>query len=278
MKSKVLIIAGMHRSGTSLVTNWLHQCGLFVGHQLLKANDGNTEGHFEDEDFLALHSRFLKKRKLPSTGFVTTPVKRLEKDELNEVISLIERKSYDCLEWGWKEPRTVLFLDDYSKLVPYANYIFISRSYTHTVSSMIARDVQINRKLLASKKGLAALYWTVFKNKSSNKSLKKSARKYLKTWLTYSRVIYDLMARLPIDQYLLLQFEDLLRDDATVFNQLTNGWNFSLHHIPFRSVFKENLLSPVINIEKHVKDKKLIIKARDLQERLSRLQATHSVS
>jgi hypothetical protein len=50
--SKVLCIAGMHRSGTSLVTSWLQRCGLQIDDgQLLAANTGNPTGHFEDIEF-----------------------------------------------------------------------------------------------------------------------------------------------------------------------------------------------------------------------------------
>ena len=45
----------MHRSGTSLISNWLHHCGLQLGEHLLEAGNGNEEGHFEDVEFLRMH-------------------------------------------------------------------------------------------------------------------------------------------------------------------------------------------------------------------------------
>ncbi|MBS1528172.1 MAG: hypothetical protein JST19_21175, partial [Bacteroidetes bacterium] len=68
MQSGVLIILGMHRSGTSLVTNWLYHCGLQVGENLLGKNAGNEEGHFEDTEFLKLHEEILAANGLPDTG------------------------------------------------------------------------------------------------------------------------------------------------------------------------------------------------------------------
>ena len=59
MANNVLVIAGMHRSGTSLITHWLHDCGLQVGERLVGAGTGNVEGHFEDEDFFLLHQQIL---------------------------------------------------------------------------------------------------------------------------------------------------------------------------------------------------------------------------
>ena len=55
MASKILIIVGMHRSGTSLITQWLYRCGLSIGNKLAPADIGNVEGYFEDSDFLKLH-------------------------------------------------------------------------------------------------------------------------------------------------------------------------------------------------------------------------------
>ena len=46
--NKVLVILGMHRSGTSLVANWLHDCGLHVGDRLLEGTFANEKGYFED--------------------------------------------------------------------------------------------------------------------------------------------------------------------------------------------------------------------------------------
>ena len=52
MNSKVAIVVGMHRSGTSVVAQWLSRSGLFIGDSLLGPNVGNEQGHFEDADFL----------------------------------------------------------------------------------------------------------------------------------------------------------------------------------------------------------------------------------
>jgi len=53
MATNTLIIAGMHRSGTSLISQWLNRCGLNLGENMIGASSGNVEGHFEDIDFIA---------------------------------------------------------------------------------------------------------------------------------------------------------------------------------------------------------------------------------
>ena len=51
-KNKILVVVGMHRSGTSLTTNWLQKCGLDIGAKLEGKEFSNPDGHFEDIDFL----------------------------------------------------------------------------------------------------------------------------------------------------------------------------------------------------------------------------------
>src|SRR5690242_17245936 len=120
--SKVLIVVGMHRSGTSMITQWLNRCGLSIGEELYPADMANREGYFEDTDFLKVHQELLKKRNHPSTGFIDQPVGHLQHGELQRIQDLIDTKSKKE-EWGWKEPRTCLFLDVYRKLVPSAFYL-----------------------------------------------------------------------------------------------------------------------------------------------------------
>ncbi|MEM7034937.1 MAG: chromosome partitioning protein ParA, partial [Chloroflexota bacterium] len=57
----VVIITGMHRSGTSLVANVLQQGGLNIGQNLLGPGHGNLRGHFEDQDFFHFHDSVLNR-------------------------------------------------------------------------------------------------------------------------------------------------------------------------------------------------------------------------
>lgn len=57
--SEQLIVAGFHRSGTSLVCQLLHRAGLFLGYDLLEAAFSNPHGHFEDTEVLNLHRQIL---------------------------------------------------------------------------------------------------------------------------------------------------------------------------------------------------------------------------
>ena len=67
----ILIITGMHRSGTSVVAAALASAGLHVGSRLMPGGRGNPRGHFEDLDFVSLHERILRANGIGTEGFTT---------------------------------------------------------------------------------------------------------------------------------------------------------------------------------------------------------------
>ncbi|HEX9941494.1 MAG TPA: hypothetical protein VGG03_05740 [Thermoanaerobaculia bacterium] len=66
MKSTI-VVAGMHRSGTSLVASILAAFGISMGEQRI-ADQNNPRGYFEDLDFLALDRHMLVEATLPDDG------------------------------------------------------------------------------------------------------------------------------------------------------------------------------------------------------------------
>ena len=66
--SKPIIVAGMHRSGTSIVASLLSALGVDIGQRLLPPDKGNPRGYFEDIDFLEFQRRVLSECCLPDDG------------------------------------------------------------------------------------------------------------------------------------------------------------------------------------------------------------------
>ena len=56
---KVLLICGMHRSGTSCIANELANAGVPISDTLLSADEGNVKGYFEDPRIIAIHDQIL---------------------------------------------------------------------------------------------------------------------------------------------------------------------------------------------------------------------------
>jgi len=55
-------------------------------------------------------------------------------------------------EWGWKEPRTCLFMDEYNQLIPSAFYMIVVRDFNSTVSSLINREYKVHDRKFRSRK------------------------------------------------------------------------------------------------------------------------------
>lgn len=144
LRSQTLIISGAHRSGTSLCADLLQQAGVHVGERLLGPAAGNRHGHFEDHDFFALHERALRRQ---GRDFLLEAVDGLggfDAEETAEAERLIAARSHRPL-WGWKDPRTALFLAEWDRLVPDARWFFVYRHPLDVVLSLLRRatDLQI---------------------------------------------------------------------------------------------------------------------------------------
>jgi hypothetical protein len=270
MKPNVLLIIGMHRSGTSLVTQWLHRCGLAVGDQLLGSGVGNADGHFEDIEFYNLHCSWLQKRALPFEGFISQPPLPLTEDEMHEAKTLISQKNAGHQEWGWKEPRTCLWLSLYRVLLPDAFNLIVVRNFNDTISSMIGREYRAHRERrlqkLATRKGFSWLKWKYLKDKNEQHFFKKRATEYLKAWIFYYENIFRHISQIEKEKFLLVRYEDLIKNDHSCFDYLTQQWHFSLRYVPFRKVFKRNLISKTTEIYPYIKDKTLLEKAREIEQ------------
>ena len=239
----VLIITGMHRSGTSLVASALEKFGLDIGSRLLGSGLGNAHGHFEDIDFFEFHSEIYVKNKLSNylEEIPTTIVFDAEEQARAQAL-VSERQSKGI--WGWKDPRTTLFLDFWTDLLPDARYLFVYRHPVEVVLSILRRcgppDYEVVENI---EKGFKA--WNVYnrlildyyKNHSdkcflfnihaATANFDEFARRITgKLCLPLpernSRVDFyqDDLKKIPITPQIEKVFSDLLPDSAFLYNEL----------------------------------------------------------
>ena len=57
-----VVVAGMHRSGTSLVAGLLRSADVALGDRLLAADPANPRGYFEDEEIFRFHAGLTSSR------------------------------------------------------------------------------------------------------------------------------------------------------------------------------------------------------------------------
>jgi glycosyltransferase involved in cell wall biosynthesis len=153
-RCRSLIITGMHRSGTSLVASVLQRAGLMIGEDLLGVHRGNPWGHFEDRDFLGLHEDGIRARGIGSHGYGTglhvpdtSLLSGFDADERQRALGLVEQRA-SIPHWGFKDPRTTLFLESWSQLLPDARFLLVYRHPLDVVLSLLRRAAGTDRKIL----------------------------------------------------------------------------------------------------------------------------------
>jgi hypothetical protein len=267
-----MVIAGMHRSGTSLITQWLNRCGLNVGEKLLGKGIGNDDGHYEDLEFYQFHLNLLKDHHLPESGFIEDSISGMTEKEKIAASNLINRKNQAAAEWGWKDPRTCLLLSDYHELIPDAHYLVVFRDFRSTVASLIFRTQKvIDSRVEKIKK--KSFFERLFRKRIQRKEIEdlctEHAESFLKVWMLYNQEILNFIDTIPEDKFLVLNYESLINSDQETINFIREDWEFSLSYVPFLSVFKPAMISKELNFERFV-DQDLYKKARGIELMLSK--------
>jgi glycosyltransferase involved in cell wall biosynthesis len=133
----------MHRSGTSLLAAFLSSIGVRMGEKLLPPDAGNPRGYFEDTDFQGFHRSLLWKMVRsndgghPDWGWT-------ESESLDSAQLAPHREQGRALTsgrsglWGWKDPRTTLFLDFWDEILDRkGTYILVYRFPWEVAESML---------------------------------------------------------------------------------------------------------------------------------------------
>ena len=149
-----IAIAGMHRSGSSLITRLLNLCGLDLGppDQLMPPAADNPEGFWESLAFSHVNDCILGQLggrwdlpPDPLPGWEVLPLLDPWREMAGGLPESLKLKS----PWGWKDPRNSLTLPFWRSLWPDLKVIVCVRNPLEVANSLLQRD-QIS--LLASLK------------------------------------------------------------------------------------------------------------------------------
>ena len=234
------------------------------------ANSGNEQGYFEDNDFVGLHETLLTLEGLPHTGLTDQPLPPIPRERLPIITRLLNYKNDLNSQWGWKDPRTCLFLPVYRQLVPHAKYIVVYRDYKVCVHSLIQRMLKDEKaRYCNSGKRYAPQKWKWYKKKRVlNNLLHRHSEQFLKVWIRYNEEILLHLQSLNTEQYRVLDYQSLLSDDREVFDHITREWNFNLFYTPFSQIYSNTLMSKNASIDTYITDKHLFTIAENLADLL----------
>ncbi len=187
-----LCIAGMHRSGTSMIASLLHACGLDLGPKkdLLPPAPNNPEGFWESRSFLRLNDAILKEL---GGSWDDPPRMDVTGWEGEANLHPLHKKACELVQrftgrepWGWKDPRNCLTLPFWQKLLPEMKILICVRNPLAVAHSLSIRDDI-------------------------------SIADALDLWLAYNRRVLDMA---PVESRLITHCETYLSDSRAELNRL----------------------------------------------------------
>lgn len=141
----VICVLGMHRSGTSCLTGSLQKSGLELG-KFHSENPFNKKGNRENQDVVDLHEQLLS----DSGGSWNKPPAHVEWRESHVQTAQAILASYAHYEyWGFKDPRTLICLDGWRRLIPDIRYIGTYRHPDSVAASLAGRDAMPREQALS---------------------------------------------------------------------------------------------------------------------------------
>lgn len=211
--AKTIIIVGMHRSGTSLTASLLQESGLDIGDELLASGIGNVRGHYENMDFLNFHIKMLDKNNYDPNGWDEVDIESLDLAGETEAKKIIERN--ESILWGWKDPRTTLFLNFWAKLLPGAYFLFLYRAPEEVIDS--------------------------FYKRGTDSFLSDQPEKVIDLWLHYNKLILKYHEKFK-DRSLLLNIKSIIHAYPECISKINEKFRVRLNPT-IRNLFEKELFN-----------------------------------
>ena len=232
----VIILTGMHRSGTSLTASLLQSAGINFGDRLMGEGEGNAKGHFEDLDFVEFHQNVLQSQGISVAGWTQQNKIEVQQQYLGVAKALISARG--DRSWGWKDPRTTLFLDFWSRLIPNAKYLFVYRSPWEVLDSLFRRGDVIFR---------------------TNPNFA------LAQWCNYNQAVLDFFQCHP-EQSLLVDINSIIQSSDRLIDLINQKFGWKLRSP--ESLYRGSLFTSNINYHRQALITKFFPDAVELYEQL----------
>ena len=147
---RLVVVIGMHRSGTSLVTRGLRALGVHLGDNLsVEASPDNAKGHWEDRDILDFNERLMDSLALQWDVVGEADETAMGAPSLGplvyEAATLLATKLADRSPWAFKDPRTARLWPFWRRVLAespgvQADFVWVVRHPLPVAQSLARRD------------------------------------------------------------------------------------------------------------------------------------------
>ncbi len=183
-----VVVLGMHKSGTTLVSRILHESGIPMGE--FDPSIGYDQGnHYEREACNALNRRLLHAPAGRGFEVIHRPRPPFPAELETEANELIRTMNARHKTWGFKDPRTCLTFDFWRNLVPDARLILVYRHPSEVWQHHLHPRI-LKRLLYTVGKGARVLRaWAVY-NRAALEAVQSFPKEHVHV-LEYSRFMSD---------------------------------------------------------------------------------------
>jgi len=147
-RNKLIVVLGMHRSGTSVIARGMRVLGVQLGNNLMPATQDNPKGYWEDLDINTLNIEMLNF--LKNDWHFLTPIRSEDVDVLRRngyflrALEIIRKKMAAAPVFGFKDPRVTRLLPFWKEIFAYdqlnTHYILTIRHPLSVCKSLTKRD------------------------------------------------------------------------------------------------------------------------------------------
>jgi hypothetical protein len=199
----------------------LEACGLVIHNGSFHGPSvGNLKGNFEDKEFVDIHARELKSKYPDSKGWqVFSPDKlTFSIEHRHQLEDLTRERSRKYELWGWKDPRSVFFLDEWKKMIPKLKVLFLWRPCGEVVRSLSVRSSEAKHD--------------VYKVGNIKESLM--------MWVTYNTLVLRHIRRYP-DDSILFRTHDIISNNRKCFSKVNEFTGNQLSYTDLMEIFETDL-------------------------------------
>lgn len=242
----IVIVVGMHRSGTSAVAGILHLHGISMGSEKTfkpKPLPQNPMGFYENYDFRKLSDKILNRAGYKVKSFdIIIPERISAERHTVKMGRLIGRQESEQNHWGWKDPRVCLTLHCWLRLLDKMSLLHKTKIvFTYRAADSVANSL-----------------------KRRNGLIKKEA---IKLWCQYNRRALTSINQSLVETFY-LSYESLLNKPMTLCQKLLRFLEMDFKKSVVDTFIDPNLNRSAINDEKS-EDLSVV----EITERLKKLSA-----